>query len=49
MKPPNHTMDTDECKCDNEGPDLQINVILSGNGMPSEFSKDIDSYAAKCL
>ena len=41
--------DTDECNCDNEGPDPQTNVILSGNGMASEFPIEIDSYAAKCL
>ena len=41
--------DTDECNCDNEGPGPQINVILSGNGMASEFPIEIDSYAAKCL
>ena len=41
--------DTDECNCDNEGPDQKINAILSGNGMASEFPIEIDSYAAKCL
>ena len=40
--------DTDECNCDNEGPEPQINVILSGYGMASEFSIEIDSYATKC-
>ena len=41
--------DTDECNCDNEAPDPQINVILSGNGMALEFPVKMDSYATKCL
>ena len=41
--------DTEKHNCDNEGPDPQINVILSGNGMALEFPVEIDSYATKCL